>query len=652
MSIRCPAALAAAISLGFVPGFAAAQNVSPPPPTQPPTTSVQLLVVTPTRLATPIDAQASAVTLITAEQIEAQQWRTLPAALATAPGLNLTQTGGPGGLTSVFIRGLDSGHTKVLIDGVDAQDPSVGGFDFGQQLTSGLARVEILRGPASSLYGSDALGGVVAIVTAPGSGPPRLSASLEGGSFDTLNETARLAGGGHRADYALDFAHFFAGATPVTPRSLLGPGEALHADRYDNYTGALKADVTLSPWLGLGLVARYLMSDLRSTGEDFAVYPAGPDAVQTDQYERALFTRAEARVTSLGGALKNVVGVGYTFYHTTIQAPDESDGAGLPPPVIDDGDRLRGDWQGTLSLWGRADLVAGADVQRDRLIASPIDAQDARQGGFVELQAHPGDGFNIAGSVRDDHDDRFGGVVTWRVAPAWTLPVTGTILRATYGTGFKAPTLQQLFVNYPQFMFSAKADLQPERSRGWDVGFEQPLGPARFGATWFHNAVRDLIDDNADFTSYANLGRVTTYGLESFVAWRVSGALSLRADYTYTFTRNDLMQNQELLRRPKDKASLTAQWRPARRLSLAASWLYKGGWVDGSRDFSVTRLWAGPYAVANLSGAYALTTGVSVFARIENLFDRRYQDPVGFERPGIGVFGGVKVDFGEAGAGR
>lgn len=645
MTFRSLAAIPAVIVPCLVCSPAPGQDISEPPPT-----AVQPLVVTPTRVATPIDAQASSVTLITAEEIDAQQWRTIPDALQTAPGLSVTQTGGPGGLTSVFIRGLNSDHVKVLIDGVDAEDPSVGGFDFGQQLTSGLARVEILRGPASSLYGSDALGGVINIITAPGEGPPHLSATLEGGSFDTLNETARLAGGGPGADYAFEFAHLFAGDTPVTPRGLLSPGETLVGDRYDNYTFGLKADVTATPWLGFGLSARYLTADLRNTGEDYDEIPVGPDAAQTDQYERALFTRAEARLTNLDGALKNVFGVAYTFYHTVIQAPD--DGYPPPAPVFDFGDRLRGDWQGTLSLVRWADLVAGADIQRDRLIDSPIDAQDARQGGFVEVQARPTSRLSIAASVRYDHDDQFGGATTWRIAPEWTAPLTGTILRATYGTGFKAPTLQQLYVSYPDFDFHADAGLKPERSTGWDAGFEQPVGPARFGATWFHNQVRDLIDDNADYTSYANIDRATTYGLESFAAWRVSNALTVRADYTYTFTRNDDpgYGDQELLRRPKDKASLTAQWRPARRLTLAANWLYKGGWVDGSRDFSVPRLWASPYSVTNVSGSYELTRGVSVFARIENLFDRRYEDPVGFDRPGIGVFGGVRFDLAGASA--
>src|SRR5438477_9497316 len=146
------------------------------------------VVVSATKIETPIDQLGSSVTVINDEEIARNQWRSLPDALQTVPGLNIVQTGGPGGKTSVFMRGSNSNHTKVLIDGVDANDPSQDGvFDFGQVLTSDIARVEVLRGPQSSLYGSDAIGGVVNIVTKPGGGPARVSGMVEGGSFATLH---------------------------------------------------------------------------------------------------------------------------------------------------------------------------------------------------------------------------------------------------------------------------------------------------------------------------------------------------------------------------------------------------------------------------------------------------------------------------------
>ncbi|HEV2046630.1 MAG TPA: TonB-dependent receptor plug domain-containing protein, partial [Chthoniobacterales bacterium] len=167
----------------------------------------QEIVVSATRVETPINQIGSSVTVITDEEIARNQRRSLPDVLQTVPGLNIVQTGGPGGKTSVFMRGSNSNHTKVLIDGIDANDPSQDGvFDFGQVLTSDIARVEVLRGPQSSLYGSDALGGVINIVTKKGEGPPRFAGMLEGGSFDTFNQSASVSGSISRFNYSFNVA--------------------------------------------------------------------------------------------------------------------------------------------------------------------------------------------------------------------------------------------------------------------------------------------------------------------------------------------------------------------------------------------------------------------------------------------------------------
>src|SRR6266480_7932026 len=168
------------------------------------------IVVSATRIETPINEIGSSVTLITDKEIERDQKRTLPDVLRTVPGLNIVQTGGPGGKTSVFMRGSNSNHTKVLIDGIDANDPSQDGvFDFGQVLTADLSRVEVLRGPQSSLYGSDAIGGVINLVTKKGEGPPRFTGMLEGGTFDTFNQSARASGSISRFNYSFSVAHLF-----------------------------------------------------------------------------------------------------------------------------------------------------------------------------------------------------------------------------------------------------------------------------------------------------------------------------------------------------------------------------------------------------------------------------------------------------------
>jgi len=645
------AALAATSAIAICAASAAYPQAAPPNVVAP-------VVVTATMVPTPIDQVGSSITLITADQIEAHQWRTLPEALDTTPGLNIVQTGGPGGQTSVFIRGANSNHTEVVIDGIDVNDPSQNGaYDFGQGLASGIEKIEVLRGPESSLYGADALGGVINIVTPSGEGPPRLTASLEGGSFQTFSQTIGVSGSTGGFHYALDLSHFRSGDTPVTPPGLLTPGEAAIGDRYDNVTGTAKLSYDVTRDLSLGLVLRYVDADYRSTGENYDFPPdyiPVPDSAQTYQWEKQLFARAEAKLGLFDDRLENVLGASYANFQTTIQAPD--DGFGLPAPTVDNGDRLKFDWLGTVILDPRNTLILGVDDTTDRLIDSPVSAIETRVGGFAELQSQPIRDLSIAASARYDSDDRYGDHATWRIAPAYTIEATGTLLKGSVGTGFKSPTLSELFVSFPDFDFFANPDLKPETSLGYDIGFEQPVagGRARFGATWFHNDIRDLIEScpyppGGPFAeSYCNIGRATTYGVESFVSFKLTSTLDLRGEYTWLIARDDVAL-AELLRRPKNKASVTAAWKATPRLRLAASLVYVGAWLDFDRSGS-SEVMASPYATVNVSGEYDIGHGLTLFARVDNLLNRNYEDPVGFDKPGLGAYGGIRMSMGPMGA--
>ena len=603
------------------------------------------VVVSATKIETPINEIGSSVTVIADDEIERNQRRSLPDALQTVPGLNIVQTGGPGGKTSVFMRGSNSNHTKVVIDGVEANDPSQDGvFDFGQVLTADVARVEVLRGPQSSLYGSDALGGVINIVTKKGDGPPHFTGMLEGGSFDTFNQSASASGSISRFNYSFNVAHFLVDDTPVTPLDLLPPGRKRINDSYENTTLSTKLGADLTDTFGLDVVARYIDSTLFFTGDDFSVFPSVPAAKQSEQDAEQVFTRGQAHLALFGGAFKNTFGLGYTNYRTEIQAPDT--GFGLPPPNINHGDRIKFDWQGIITISDSHTLLLGVEDRNDRLLQSPISAENGDVAGFGELQSQIVHNLFAAASVRWDEDERFGGKATWRIAPAYIVPVIGTKLKASYGTGFKAPSLTQLFVSFPAFNFFANPNLQPEESKGYDFGFEQPLWQdrVRFGVTYFHNDITDLIVPNATFTSLENIGRATTDGAEVFASLSIAQRFKVRGDYTYTDATDDTT-GLELLRRPKHRASLNAGWLPIDRLSLSATLVYVGSQVDGNRSFFIQRLNTDPYFVVNVAAEYDLGKGVTLFARADNLFDRRYEDPTGFQRPGFGFFAGVRISF-------
>jgi vitamin B12 transporter len=602
--------------------------------------SADTVVISATRIPTPESQVASSLTVITADDVAARQSRTLPDLLKDAPGLNLIQVGGPGGLTSIFIRGTNANHTKVLVDGIEVSDPSSfdGSFDFSRFLTQDIQTVEILRGPQSGLYGSDAIGGVINITTQSGSGPAQLKATAEGGSFETFNQGAGVSGSTGGFHYAANVAHVHSGATPVTPLELLAPGEPRNDDYYDNLTGSTKLGYDITDHLDVGLVARYIDSHLRLTGDDPFTFPSTPEAQQSATNTRQLYTRASAHLRTPDGLFEETLGIAYNLLDSSDFTPP-ADG----PPSYFSSERIRLDWQGNVRLAKAETLVLGVEHQRDE-IRSPLSAALSIDSGYAELQSGFGNTLFNTLSARYDHNDHFGGRVTYRIAPVFVIQQSGTRIKASLGTGFKAPTLDELFHDYPAFNFFANPNLVPESSRGYDAGFEQALagGAFTFGATYFRNDIHNLISDNADFTSYANIGRARTDGAEAFVAYQPSKAITIRLDYTFTQAMDEVL-DEELLRRPKHKVSLNATWQATTRLLLHTTVLSVGDWIDANRDLSVPRLTAPGYTTVDIAASFDLDSRLSLFGRIDNLLDRRFQNPIGFQAPGFGAFAGVKL---------
>ena len=600
--------------------------------------SPDTVVVTATRIPTPELQVASSITVVSADDIADRQIQTLPDLLKLVPGLNVVQTGGAGGQTSVFMRGTNSNHTKVLVDGIDVSDPSSGAFDFGQFLTQDIQKVEILRGPQSGLYGSDAIGGVINVITKSGSGPAQFGASVEAGSVDTFNQNGSMSGSVDGFRYAANLEHYHAGEMPVTPLDLLAPGERRIDDYYDNLTGSTKLGLDVTDQFDLGLVARYSDTHLRLTGDDYDTTPATPDSSQSENDTHQYYARATAHLTAFMGLLEQTVGAAYSNIRSYDSSPDN-------PPGDFFGDRVKFDWQGNWRMMAGQKLVLGAEHERDE-IAVPLSAATSTSSGYAELQSEFGGGLFSTLSLRYDDNDRFGGETTYRVAPAYVIEDTGTKLKASVGSGFKAPTLDQLYQNFPDFGFYANPNLRPESSTGYDLGFEQALAlnVIRFGVTLFRNDIKNLITDNADFSSYANIGRAVTEGAESFLAYQPSRNLTWRLDYTFT-QATDEIQHQELLRRPKHMGDLNVDWRATGRLQLDATVISSGSWIDGNRDFSIPRLTAPGFTTVNAAASYGLSKNWSLYGRVTNLLDRRYENPVGFLQPSLGVFAGIRTRF-------
>ncbi len=400
----------------------------------------------------------------------------------------------------------------------------------------------------------------------------------------------------------------------------------------------------MAPTFDLGLVSRYTNSLGKATGDafNFVTFASFPSPTRTRIETLQYQTRGTAHLSLWDGRFDQTLGLAYGHDIQAVQDPDNGDSRQI-------GDRLKLDWQGNIGIADGHTLVLGAETARDALhpglsfgFPSPLSQGITTNAGFAEIQSDFGGGFFNSASIRYDDNSRFGDKTTWRIAPAWVIEGTGTKLKATAGTGFKAPALQQLFGT-----FGGNTDLKPETSFGYDVGVEQSLlGDALTGGvTWFHNDIKNLIVSGpAPAFQLMNIGRARTDGVEAFLDWKAMETLSFRASYTYTDAL-DTRAHLALLRRPRHQASLGADWQATGDLSLDATLLYVGPQIDGNRDFSIPRLKMPDYATLDLAASYRLTDTWSLFGRIENATDTNYQSPDGFLRPGIGAYGGIKVNL-------
>ncbi|WP_168192798.1 TonB-dependent receptor plug domain-containing protein [Undibacter mobilis] len=648
MGVRFRLAAASAVAV-----IAAVQAASNPAKAQSASEPVVLpeVSVSATGIATPLSQIASSVTVITAEEIARTQRRTLPDVLNNVPGLNVVQTGGPGGQTAIFMRGTNSNHVKVLLDGIDMGDVSApnGAVDLAHIATGDIERIEVLRGPQGGLYGANAIGGVISIVTKKGEGPAKATATLEGGALGTFNQSAAVSGAKDRFDYAFSVAHLRSSHVDVTPTYVLPAGQSANPNSYDNMTYSTRLGAKITDDLRVNLIGRYVDIRLKYSNDDPSTFPSAPYATRSDYGNKAFFGRAEAVYAALNGRFINTVGVNVADNSRTNKDPNAN------PATTNDGTRTAVNWRGEIAVAKGHTLLLGAERSEERANTqtygmfggAPLSysAKNGNTAGYAEMQSQFAERFFIVGNIRVDDDDKFGSHTTWRVAPAFIMPGSETKLKGSYGTAFKAPTLYELY-GVGDFNYVGNPNLKPETSKGWEVGFEQPLfgDRLRFGVTYFRNDIKDLINNVfAPVNTYVNVGKAKTEGYEAFVDVKATDRLRFHADYTRTDATN-VIANTELLRRPKHKANFSASYQATEALGLSASVLYVGPWMDFDRQglWTTARDFQG-YTVVNIAANYAVNKQVTVFGRVDNLFDKRYEVPVGWKAPGVGVFGGIKV---------
>jgi vitamin B12 transporter len=596
-------------------------------------TGVKPIVVTATKVAVPASSVGSSMTVIDGAQLQERQCVSLVDALRGVPGVDLIQSGGRAGIASASIRGSQTEQILVLVDGVELNDPVKPGrgVDLSDISVANVDRIEVLRGPQSTLYGADAIGGVINIITKKGQGPVGGDVKVEAGSFNTWNERMEVRGGN-------ESGHFAVGAAREDSDGISSASEKNGNTEKDGYGRTeLSGRFGWTPVdeYGVDAVVRWTKADSDYDGFENGMPVDSDDRAEQDR----LMVNANGRLSLADGLWRQRLG-GALVDH------NRNDYSSMGSSAFDS-QLAKVDWQNDLYLGEHQVVTAGLEVEEEEAESvyeamGYIDRFDnhsaQNKAAYVQDHVTAGAVAAVAGMRVDDHE-AFGSETTWRVAPVYTVVGTGTRIKASYGTGFKAPSLFQLYSIY------GSPDLNPETSVGWDAGVEQDLmgGLYTVGATFFHNQFEDMIDYDFAMSQYNNIGEAAAQGIEAFVAARPVTNLTMRASYTFTDTENK-ETGAELYRRPRNKAALDATYAFTTKARGTASLTYVGESSD--IDYTVYQTTTlDSYILANVNAEYDLRKNVTLFGRVENLFDEEYEQVFGYGTPGRAGYGGVKMTF-------
>jgi vitamin B12 transporter len=610
------------------------------------------VVVTATRTEEVRARVGSSITVVSGESLEERKPSELVDVLRGLPGVDVVSSGGPGGNAAVFLRGASAEHTLVLIDGIEANDPISPGrsFNFGTLTPENIERIEVLRGPQSMLYGSDALGGVINIITKRGEGPATGSVFFEGGSYRSFTERAEMSGSVGPNDGGLSYSVGL-NRRDVASISAASPSYGnKENDGLGNTGVSSRIGVTPIEGISFNHILRFndAKVDIDNNGG------VGGDDPNRKFTSEDLLTRLESVANLLDGRSTTTVGVSYS--DRDVRDDNDPDPA-HPTDVLRssyEGSALKFDLVSSYKVGHESSLLFGLETEREEGASTyrsdgafgPFTAdfseQDTRTNGYYGqtiLGIAPGL-FTTVGARIDDNSN-FGTETTWRVAPAYEVKDTGTRLSASLGTGFKAPSLYQLYSQY------GRPSLQPEESLGWDAGVEQRFWGERasLGLTYFRNRFDNLITfDSATFV-YDNISEAKTQGVEVSARFRPADSVTLGATYTYT-DAEDETTGQPLLRRPRNKGSVDITYRPCEPVSFTLGTVFVGSRTDTDySSASPVRKTLGSYPLVNLTAAYAVSQQLELFTRVENLFDKDYEEVLGYGTEGFSAFGGVKLSF-------
>ena len=612
------------------------------------------VVVSATKTPVPVSQVTSAVEVITDQDMKKQNIRTVADALRLAQGLAVFQSGGPGTEVNARIRGGTSSQTLVLIDGAIVNSGTLGSYDFANLTTDNIDRVEILRGAQSMLWGSDAMGGVINVVTKRGQGPPSVAAFLEYGSFASLREGGTVSGKTGIVDYSLSLSRWDTSSfSAVNYRR-----GATERDSFHNWQGSGRIGVDLPHDGRLDFNMRWMNSDVQLDNIS-ATFPADVygSKIRSQQYvfsgsyeqpitgwwsQKLTLARSQEASLFLPGTLQRDLTTG--FLSTPFGVENET-------RVL--ANRL--EWQHNFQITRLLLLSAGYQFreqqgENDTGLVNRILSSHA---GFGQAQFNLWDRVFATAGIRYDSYNVFGDATTYRLTGGYYHKETDTKLRASYSTGFRAPSMNELY--FPNF---GNPNLGPEKSQSMDVGVDQYFLSKQLKLTggYFWNHYRNLIITTFDpafcapFSTFGfcpqQVGSAVTKGWEAGLSYTYSSdrpflkGIVLQAQYTNTLTR-DLDSHARLPRWPTDQWSATVSYQPIEPLWIAVTGRYVGSRFNTTGDQQNLPA----FDVWSLAVTYDVTKRVQAYFRAENLFNEKYEEIASAGTPIRSVFGGVRVTY-------
>jgi vitamin B12 transporter len=623
------------------------------------------LVITPSRTEQPISRAGSAISIISREQIEKASSQDIGDLLRIVPGLTVAQNGGPGQTQTVRIRGGESRHTLVMIDGIRVNDPASTGreFDFSNLILSDVERIEVLRGPQSALYGSDAMGGVINIITRKAKPGFRASLSAGMGQFNTKETKGSISASDGRSWINLGASFFDTNGFSAygyrikrLERAFPSPFEADGARRF-GITGragtALNEDISLE-------IGGTLNRNLVDYDSAFGTFP------DTGSKSEGLLASGYARMkaAALGGTLQNSLTL-FAAQTNRVSRTEDIFAFFGPPTTFQSRYEYRGatrglEYQGDLRLGPYGTLTFGAKLEEEQAknvsqdlapFASDrnldLSASQTTRSVFASHQFSLGERLHLSLGGRIDDVKDVDTFATWRATLAYDVFETGTKFRTSLGTGGKAPSLFQLYSP-----FYGTSSLQSERSFGIDAGIDQSLMDGRIilSGTVFLNRYRDLISFGNNpqicaptqfFGCYFNTARAETSGLElAGSADLIPGWLNVNVTYTF-LDAHDQITDKKLARRPEHEGRIAFSITPLKGLNITPAVVFVGERFDGSNETGKLP----SYARLDVDVDYKINDTVSVFAKARNVTDTRYEEVRHYGTMGRAFFGGVRATW-------